>query len=115
MFDQKSNIENDTAPTTYRDTGYLGELALRTGGEIVYVPNNAFGLDGELGLVIDNLISLANVIYIFFFFCQQITLVVGNGLQPLDIEALSDMEDNVLRTGGGEEPEIIETTIESFR
>lgn len=51
MFDEKSNIENDTAPTTYRDTGYLGELALRTGGEIVYVPNNAFGLDGELGLV----------------------------------------------------------------
>ena len=54
MFDEKSNIENDTAPTTYRDTGYLGELALRTGGEIVYVPNNAFGLDGELGLVIYN-------------------------------------------------------------
>ena len=50
-----------------------------------------------------------------FHFYQQITLVVGNGLQPLDIEALSDMEDNILRTGGGEEPEIIETTIESFR
>ncbi|CAO1374836.1 unnamed protein product [Diamesa serratosioi] len=94
MFDEKTTIENDTAPTTYRDTGYLGELALRTGGEIVYVPNNAFELDGELGLI---------------------TLVVGNGLQPLDIEALNDMEDNVLRTGGGEEPEIIETTIESFR
>lgn len=51
MFDEKSNNEKDTAPTTYRDTGYLGELALRTGGEIVYVPNNAFELDGELGLV----------------------------------------------------------------
>lgn len=70
MFDEKSNIENDTAPTTYRDTGYLGELALRTGGEIVYVPNNAFGLDGELGLVMITNLSCCKLNQMYFSFYQ---------------------------------------------
>jgi hypothetical protein len=49
MFDESSSIEND--PTDQKITGNLGELALRTGGEIIHVPNHVFEADGQLGLV----------------------------------------------------------------
>ena len=43
---------NETSSTAIRQTGFLGQLALRTGGDIIYVPNHAFTSDGgEMGLV----------------------------------------------------------------
>jgi hypothetical protein len=49
-------MENTTKAVQVRKTGFLGQLALRTGGDILYVPNSAFQsamdkLNGEMGLV----------------------------------------------------------------
>lgn len=49
MFDDTTSGENDTADQG--NTGALGELALRTGGEIIHVPDDVFKDDGGLGLV----------------------------------------------------------------
>lgn len=51
IFDEKNHTVNETASTAVRQTGFLGQLALRTGGDIIYVPNHAFKRDGEMGLV----------------------------------------------------------------
>lgn len=50
MFDENTGDENDTSGQG--DTGSLGDLALRTGGEIIHVPNRTFKPNGALGLVI---------------------------------------------------------------
>lgn len=51
IFDEKNHVVNETSSTAVRQTGFLGQLALRTGGDIIYVPNHAFRPDGEMGLV----------------------------------------------------------------
>lgn len=52
IFDEKNrSFVNESASTAVRQTGYLGQLALRTGGDIIYVPNHAFRSDGEMGMV----------------------------------------------------------------
>jgi hypothetical protein len=58
IFDESNNsrTENTTKAVQVRKTGFLGQLALRTGGDILYVPNSAFhsAMDksnGEMGLV----------------------------------------------------------------
>lgn len=51
MFDDVNHTVNENASTAVRQTGFLGNLALRTGGDVIYVPNHAFGADGEMGLV----------------------------------------------------------------
>lgn len=53
IFDEKNHVVNETSSTAVRQTGFLGQLALRTGGDIIYVPNHAFknGTNGEMGLV----------------------------------------------------------------
>jgi hypothetical protein len=49
-FGARSLDENDTSAQG-ETGGRLGELALRTGGEVLHVPDEAFGADGDLGLV----------------------------------------------------------------
>ena len=44
-FDENPIVENETSINGV--TGSLGELALRTGGEIIHVPNNSES-DGNL-------------------------------------------------------------------
>lgn len=55
MFDGKNNVTNETnATTTVKETGFLGRLAMWTGGDIIYVPDHAFQKqieDGEMGFV----------------------------------------------------------------
>lgn len=51
MFDDKDHVVNGNASTAVRQTGFLGQLALRTGGDVIYVPNHAFRPDGQMGLV----------------------------------------------------------------
>lgn len=51
IFDDKNHTVSGNASTAVRQTGFLGQLALRTGGDVIYVPNHAFGSDGEIGLV----------------------------------------------------------------
>jgi hypothetical protein len=48
IFDEKNHVLNETSTTVVRQTGFLGQLALRTGGDIIYVPNYAFRRDGEM-------------------------------------------------------------------
>lgn len=52
IFDEKLFKLSENLSTAVRQTGFLGQLALRTGGDILYVPNNAFrtGDGGEMGL-----------------------------------------------------------------
>jgi hypothetical protein len=56
IFDEKNHVVNETSSTAVRQTGFLGQLALRTGGDIIYVPNHAFRPDGEMGLVRNNIL-----------------------------------------------------------
>lgn len=51
IFDEKNHVVNANSTTAVRQTGFLGQLALRTGGDVIYVPNHAFRIDGEMGLV----------------------------------------------------------------
>lgn len=51
MFDSKDHNVSEHASTAVRQTGFLGQLALRTGGDVIYVPNHAFKPNGEMGLV----------------------------------------------------------------
>lgn len=51
IFDEKNHVVNANSTTAVRQTGFLGQLALRTGGDVIYVPNHAFRPDGEMGLV----------------------------------------------------------------
>ncbi|CRL03039.1 CLUMA_CG016398, isoform A [Clunio marinus] len=76
IFDERNHTVNGTSTTVVRQTGFLGQLALRTGGDIIYVPNHAFKRDGEMGLI---------------------TLIVGNRLKPIDSE-LKEVNENELKT-----------------
>lgn len=51
IFDDKNHVVSGNSTTAVRQTGFLGQLALRTGGDVIYVPNHAFRPDGEMGLV----------------------------------------------------------------
>lgn len=51
IFDDKNHVVSANSTTAVRQTGFLGQLALRTGGDVIYVPNHAFRPDGEMGLV----------------------------------------------------------------
>lgn len=51
IFDEKNHLVKGNSSTVVRQTGFLGQLALRTGGDVIYVPNHAFKPDGEMGLV----------------------------------------------------------------
>ena len=54
IFDNK-NLSTSTESThaSIKETGFLGQLAMITGGDIIYVPNYAFQSDGEMGYVSD--------------------------------------------------------------
>lgn len=41
----------ETSHASIKDTGFLGQLAMITGGDIIYVPNYAFQPDGDMGYV----------------------------------------------------------------
>lgn len=49
-FGAKASDENDTFSDN-REGGILGEVAIRSGGEIFRVTEEALGPNGELGLV----------------------------------------------------------------
>lgn len=51
IFDDKYHVLNANSSKAVRQTGFLGQLALRTGGDVIYVPNHAFRPGGEMGLV----------------------------------------------------------------
>jgi hypothetical protein len=53
IFDEKllAANESNNKYALIKDTGYLGQLALLTGGDIIYVPNYAFQSGGEMGYV----------------------------------------------------------------
>ena len=55
IFDDRNNTTNETGTlTTVKETGFLGQLAMLTGGDIIYVPNYVFQKqsdDGEMGFV----------------------------------------------------------------
>ncbi|KAG5678647.1 hypothetical protein PVAND_008303 [Polypedilum vanderplanki] len=93
MFDDKNLSMNETtvnistattssshsASTTHtlvKETGFLGQLALLTGGDIIYVPNHVFQNDGEMG---------------------YITLIRQNKLKAIDQEPVKDFQENELR------------------
>ncbi|XP_070498306.1 uncharacterized protein [Chironomus tepperi] len=43
IFDGRNNTTNETTTTTtVKETGFLGQLAMLTGGDIIYVPNYVF-------------------------------------------------------------------------
>lgn len=53
LFDDKNLSTNETSHASVKETGYLGRLAMLSGGDIIYVPNYAFQnqVDGEMGYV----------------------------------------------------------------
>lgn len=53
IFDEHHRTDNSTnVKTMIKNTGRIGQLALKSGGDIIYVPDNAFrSADGEMGLV----------------------------------------------------------------
>jgi hypothetical protein len=48
-----SSTSSESTQASIKDTGFLGQLAMITGGDIIYVPNYAFDMqpDGEMGYV----------------------------------------------------------------
>ena len=54
IFDNKNlSTSTESAHASIKETGFLGQLAMITGGDIIYVPNYAFQSDGEMGYVSD--------------------------------------------------------------
>lgn len=50
IFDNKNlSTSTETTHASIKDTGFLGQLAMITGGDIIYVPNYAFQADGDMG------------------------------------------------------------------
>lgn len=79
IFDGKNNSTNETTTTTVKETGFLGQLAMLTGGDIIYVPNYVFqnqSDDGEMGFI---------------------TLFRRNKFKPIDQEPLKDFHENELK------------------
>lgn len=78
IFDGKNNSTNETT-TTVKETGFLGQLAMLTGGDIIYVPNYVFqnqSEDGEMGII---------------------KLFRRNKFKPIDQEPLKDFHENELK------------------
>ncbi|CAG9801094.1 unnamed protein product [Chironomus riparius] len=80
IFDDRNNTTNETSTsTTVKETGFLGQLAMLTGGDIIYVPNYVFqkqSEDGEMGFI---------------------TLYRQNKYKPIDQEPLKDFHENELK------------------
>lgn len=54
IFDNKNlSTSTESSRASIKETGFLGQLAMITGGDIIYVPNYAFQSDGEMGYVSD--------------------------------------------------------------
>lgn len=54
IFDNKNlSTSTESSHASIKETGFLGQLAMITGGDIIYVPNYAFQSDGEMGYVSD--------------------------------------------------------------
>lgn len=53
IFDRQNlSTSAETTHASIKDTGFLGQLAMITGGDIIYVPNYAFQPDGgDMGYV----------------------------------------------------------------
>lgn len=74
----------------------MGQLAIKTGGDIIYVPNYAFQPDGDMGYVSFSMRDLCGLFLSFFIFLQ-ITLVRRNKLKAIDQEPLKEVDENELR------------------
>lgn len=52
IFDKQNlSMSAETTHASMKNTGFLGQLAMITGGDIIYVPNYAFQSDGDMGYV----------------------------------------------------------------
>lgn len=91
------STSSETTHASIKETGFLGQLAMITGGDIIYVPNYAFQSDGEMGYV--SLIFNKQEFYknINNYLSLQITLMRRNKLKAIDQEPLKEVHENELR------------------